>query len=317
MNNKSVVKLISVVLVALLITMSLSLTAVISPAEADSGVKIGQATSDERGKTRNGKAGDQTGGELSISSWCYSSKNGAYNNWKYVFRAKDPKVASGLANAMIAACNNNHIGYDQSGKDRETLFKEAQKIGWDIANVTVDCETTCASVVSVCLNAVGIPISSYWDSGLVYDDLAKTDLFYIYSDSAHTASSDRLEPGDILLSPKKHTAMVVYSPNAPGTENNDALSTTVNQTVTKSTGVKPKAGKNYKLAKALYVRKGPGTKYKKVKRKNLTADGKKHAKKGKYAKLKKGTEVTCLKVKGNWMKIPSGWVSCKKGNLKQ
>lgn len=68
------------------------------------------------------------------------------------------------------------------------------------------------------------------------------------------------------------------------------------------------------------VRTGAGTNYKQKKRADLTADGKKNAKKGTYAVLKKGTSVTCQKVitlkNGNvWMKIPSGYV-CAKGQKK-
>lgn len=77
-----------------------------------------------------------------------------------------------------------------------------------------------------------------------------------------------------------------------------------------------KVGKNYKLAKALYVRKGPGTSYAIKKRSSLTADARKHAITGTTkAMLKKGTIVTCLEKKGDWMRIPSGWICCKKGNI--
>lgn len=76
-------------------------------------------------------------------------------------------------------------------------------------------------------------------------------------------------------------------------------------------------GKTYTLQHAMKVRTGAGTNYKQKKRADLTADGKKNAKKGTYAVLKKGTRVTCQKVitlkNGNvWMKIPSGYV-CAKG----
>ena len=76
-------------------------------------------------------------------------------------------------------------------------------------------------------------------------------------------------------------------------------------------------GENYYLAKTLNVRTGPGINYKNVKRKNLTKDAKKHATKSSDARLKKGTEVTCLEVKGTWMRIPSGWICCKPGNIVQ
>ena len=57
-----------------------------------------------------------------------------------------------------------------------------------------------------------------------------------------------------------------------------------------------KTGKTYTLQAAMYVRSGAGTRYRIKKRSELTADGKKHAKAGTYAVLKKGTKVTCQAV---------------------
>ena len=75
-------------------------------------------------------------------------------------------------------------------------------------------------------------------------------------------------------------------------------------------------GKIYTLQYAMRVRTGAGTNYKQKKREELTESGKKNAKKGTYAKLKKGTKVKCqktvvLKNGDIWMKIPSGYVCAK------
>ena len=85
-------------------------------------------------------------------------------------------------------------------------------------------------------------------------------------------------------------------------------------TPAETASVKYKVGKQYKLQTALKVRTGPSTSYKWKKRSSLTADAKKSAYPGYYAVLKKGTKVTCKKVSGNWMKIPSGWICCKEGS---
>ena len=73
------------------------------------------------------------------------------------------------------------------------------------------------------------------------------------------------------------------------------------------------AGKTYTLQTDLKVRKGAGTKYAQKLLTELTANGKKNAKSGKYAVLKKGTRVTAQKVikEGNniWLQIPSGYVA--------
>ena len=91
---------------------------------------------------------------------------------------------------------------------------------------------------------------------------------------------------------------------------NNAKKKVVNK---KSTGTKLKIQKNkeYKLKAAMNVRSGPGTNYRILKRGELTASGKKNSVKANNAVLKKGTIVTCLEVKGDWMRIPSGWVCCK------
>ena len=74
-----------------------------------------------------------------------------------------------------------------------------------------------------------------------------------------------------------------------------------------------KVGKTYTLACNLKVRTGAGTGYRWKKRSELTANARAHAQNQTYAVLKKGTKVTCLAIKGNWMKIPSGWVCIRSG----
>lgn len=187
-------------------------------------IVIGQAASGEGGKLRGCKAGDQSGKEVSTTKWSYSKKNGAYNNWKYVFRAKDPNVALKIAASMRAACDNNHVGYDQRYPDRCTLYDEAKKANWDISSITTDCETTCASVVSVCLNTAGVNVPRKWASTRVYKDLMKTGQFECLTSSKYTASKANLMPGDILCSPTKHTAMVVKSPNRYDTGSSSSVS---------------------------------------------------------------------------------------------
>lgn len=60
-------------------------------------------------------------------------------------------------------------------------------------------------------------------------------------------------------------------------------------------------------ASALNVRYGAGQGYGKVSYRNLTSNAKAHA----YTNgcLKRGTRVTVMEIRGNWARIPSGWVS--------
>lgn len=76
-------------------------------------------------------------------------------------------------------------------------------------------------------------------------------------------------------------------------------------------------GKNYTLLTALKVRSGAGTNYSQKTVSQLTAGGKKAATSAKGtagAVLKAGTVVTCLEVKGDWIRIPSGWICGKNGS---
>jgi hypothetical protein len=75
-----------------------------------------------------------------------------------------------------------------------------------------------------------------------------------------------------------------------------------------------RVGETYTVQVYLRVRTGASTSYRWKKRSELTADGKRHAQPGTYAVLKKGTEVTCLQVNGDWIRIPSGWICCKEGS---
>lgn len=176
-------------------------------------VVIGQATNGENGRLSGCVAGDQSGKEVSTSSWGYSSSPGSSYHWVYVFRPKNPEVAKKMAETMKKIAANNHVGYDKKQPDRCTLYDEAKKKDWDVSKITKNCETTCASAVSVCINSAGIKTPRMWYSGIVYKDIMKTKQFYCYKTSDYTASSKKLLPGDVLLNPKRHTAMVVESPN--------------------------------------------------------------------------------------------------------
>lgn len=78
-----------------------------------------------------------------------------------------------------------------------------------------------------------------------------------------------------------------------------------------------KTGAYQTTVDALWVRTGPGQRYAKKKKSQLTANAKKHA--NPNGTLKKGTRMTVAKVSkdssGNqWGRIPSGWVCLKFGS---
>lgn len=183
-------------------------------------VRIGQATSDERGKTSGGSAGDQTKGEVSMTNWSYAAGN-KYNTWKYVFRAKDTTARLKIAQAAIDACNNNHIGYDTGASDRKSCFKAAQKVNFDLSKITTNCETTCSELANVCIAAAGLksylPVTKNAYVGTLKDTLVNSSEFRSYTDASYVARKTKLIPGDILIS-GTHVAIVVKAPAKKTTE---------------------------------------------------------------------------------------------------
>ena len=174
---------------------------------------IGQAAGNEKGGIRGGAAGDQKGGrEVCTSGWKYSSKQGAWNNWQYVARFTDPEKAIKAAEAMRAACENEHIGYDQGpGGGRGELKALAEAANWDLSAITTDCEVSCSPLVGTCVCAAGVDFhvpNSTSDRDMLRP-LQATGEFEILTDSKYTTSDKYLQQGDILVSPGKHTGMVL------------------------------------------------------------------------------------------------------------
>ena len=167
-------------------------------------VYVGSARSDEKGKAHGGKAGDQTGREVSTQSYYVHSKG-----WR-VFRAKDPKKAEIIGDSMKKACDNNHIGYDQY--ERYDLFAEAKKVGFDLSKVNVNCETDCSELVRCCCAAAGIlklPTSGF-RTGNMPKYLLSTGEFVELTGSKYTSQSAYLGKGDILVTKTNgHTVVVL------------------------------------------------------------------------------------------------------------
>ena len=164
-------------------------------------VRVGSARIDERGKAYGGKAGDQTGRELSTQKW-YLHKMG----WR-VFRAKSRDAALKIAADMEAACGNSHIGYDQW--QRNTLYKAAEPLGFDCGKVRTDCETDCSALVRVCCAYAGIMgLPSDFRTGNMPANLMATGAFVELRGAKYTDQSAYLGKGDILVT-KTHGHTVV------------------------------------------------------------------------------------------------------------
>ena len=164
-------------------------------------VRVGSARIDERGKAYGGRAGDQTGRELSTQKW-YLHKKG----WR-VFRAVKREQALKIAADMEAACKNSHIGYDQW--QRNTLYKAAEPMGFDCGKVRTDCETDCSALVRVCCAYAGIMgLPGDFRTGNMPKNLLATGMFVELRGAKYTDQSAYLGKGDILVT-KTHGHTVV------------------------------------------------------------------------------------------------------------
>lgn len=166
-------------------------------------VYVGSARIDENGKAYSGKAGDQTGKEVSRQKFYVHSKG-----WR-VFRAKDRNAALKIAEAMEAACANKYIGYDQW--QRNTLYTQAEKYGFNISKVKTDCETDCSALVRVCCAWAGIMgLPAEFRTGNMPRYLLGTGDFIELKGSKYTGQSTYLGKGDILVTKiSGHTVVVL------------------------------------------------------------------------------------------------------------
>ena len=161
-------------------------------------VILGNAVSDEWGRSRNGKPGDQKqkstpdySGEVKLRPF-YMNKKG----W-LVLRWKDSNLALMAAKLMTIACNNKNVGYSQN--DRDAIIRD----GVD-SDTPTNCD--CSSLIRAIVMAVsGKKVPDFYTVTEV-EILLKTGLFKpVFKYKAGTT----LYTGDILCTPVKgHTAMV-------------------------------------------------------------------------------------------------------------
>jgi len=175
-------------------------------------VLVGSARIDENGNAAGGVAGDQRQydtpdctGEVSIEEW-YPHRQG----W-VLLRAKDEVARKRIAEDMRWACDNPHIGYNQTYN--YTLYQMAKPVGFNCKRVYTDCETDCARLVRVCVLYAGIDCVDFY-TGSEVNALMQTGQFDKFTDPKYTESSDYLMEGDILVTKTKGHTVVVLSNGA-------------------------------------------------------------------------------------------------------
>jgi len=166
---------------------------------------ISNSGSDENGKYKGGKAGDQSGKEWYLRKW--------YDRpWTCVLRWPDINVGTLLAQLGIDAALNDKIGYDQG--QRYTYQEQLKKAGWLPGKITTACEEDCTAGVNANVHAAGhlLGISallSIPETGVRSGNMRKyykAAGFQVLTDSKYLKSGDYLLPGDILLYDNHHGA---------------------------------------------------------------------------------------------------------------
>ena len=164
-------------------------------------VTIGSARIDEKGGITGGKAGNQTGKELSTQNWYLHSKG-----WR-VFRAKSAEKAEKIARGMKSGCENRNIGYDQY--QRNTLYNLVKPYGFDPAKADKPAETDCSALVRVCCCYAGIMVGDF-NTGTEASMLMATGEFVELTSDKYTKQDDYLGAGDILVTRSKgHTVVAL------------------------------------------------------------------------------------------------------------
>ena len=164
-------------------------------------MRIGHASIGENNKVVNGKAGDQTSKEVCIRS--YYDKN-----WNFVLRPRNPDIAEKTAKACESMCNNEHIGYDQNG--RNTLLVLLESLKWNYMEIKQDVECDCSSFMTACAICGGAKIKYKNNAPTTRTMVAKfKESGYYEAIRFVNPKYTNLKRGDILVREGSHTAMVL------------------------------------------------------------------------------------------------------------
>ena len=168
-------------------------------------VLIGNASISENGTIR-GKAGDQTGKEVTTRKWYKHSKG-----W-YALECLVPGMAEYIAEAMEKACANPDIGYNQY--ENNTLWENVKANGYDPSQTTKKVNTDCARLVRVCVQyacvkcGMDIIIPDFYTATMA-NVLVKTGLFRKLTDAKYTSQDAYLHRGWPMVTRTKGHAIVV------------------------------------------------------------------------------------------------------------
>lgn len=164
--------------------------------------EICQASIDENGHARGGKAGDQTSREVFKRDW-YEGP------WHSCLRPKDEKLAKVSAEAAVWLADHNLVGYDQG--QRNTLHVHLKLHGYDYKKLKMRCETDCSAYVTACALCGGAKELEYLINAPVtsnmVDIFVASGRYELLTDDCFLVDDKCLKVGDILVK-QGHTVIV-------------------------------------------------------------------------------------------------------------
>lgn len=156
---------------------------------------IGHASIGSNSKNTGDEPGDNNGREVRTQAYYMNSKG-----W-YLLRPISIKHANAIAEAMLRACDNDNIGYDQSG--RLGVIKYG-------TNSKVKTECDCSSLVRQCvIEGTGVDAGNF-STATEKDMLYATGLF---EKPVSVTTGTVLYNGDILVTKTKGHTVIIVSGN--------------------------------------------------------------------------------------------------------
>lgn len=161
---------------------------------------VGSARIDEHGKATGGTGGDQTTTEVCTQEYYVHPKG-----W-HLLRPKEAEVAAKMAKAMLSACNNDNIGYNQN--ERTQVVTQVKAVG-SLDKITVPTNSDCSSLVRACCIEAGISVDNF----TTYNEAKVLEDTGAFEQRVEVTADTVLYDGDVLVTKTKGHTVIVVSGN--------------------------------------------------------------------------------------------------------
>ena len=169
-------------------------------------VKVVEAIGDERGKSKGGEAGDQTGKEILIRTFAKRDYN-----FTVVMRCKDKTLAEKAAEIAKRIALSAQFGYNQAA--RWSGAKAIEAVGVNNLELAKAGDFDCSSLCLEAYKLAGVDLKHTGNTASLPKILLKTGKFEELTDPKYFESTDYLEVGDIYDAPNIHALMILTNGN--------------------------------------------------------------------------------------------------------